>query len=50
MNTDELVEGSVLLELKAVREFDEVHSAQCLNYMRATGLPVCLLMNYASPF
>ena len=46
---DFIVEGTVLLELKAVREFDEIHSAQCLNYLRATGLPVCLLLNFGKP-
>ena len=46
---DIIVEGVVLLELKAVRDFDEIHSAQCLNYLRATGLPVCLLINFAKP-
>jgi GxxExxY protein len=46
---DIIVEGLVLIELKTVREFDEIHSAQCLNYLRATGLPVCLLLNFAKP-
>ena len=46
---DLLVEGLVLLELKAVRALDEVHSAQCINYLKATKLPVCLLMNFGRP-
>ena len=46
---DIVVEGLVLLELKAVKEFDEVHSAQCLNYLKSTGLPICLLLNFAKP-
>jgi len=46
---DLLVEGKVLLELKAVRDFDEIHSAQCLNYLQATGLAVCLLINFGKP-
>ncbi len=43
---DIIVNGAVLLELKAVKGLDEVHEAQCLNYLKATGLPICLLMNF----
>ena len=46
---DLLVEQSVLVELKAVRALDEVHRAQCLNYLKATGLRVCLLLNFGLP-
>ena len=46
--TDLLVEGSLLVELKAVRALDNVHYAQCLNYLKATGLRLCLLLNLAS--
>jgi len=42
---DILVEGSVLLELKAMKGLDDIHAAQCLNYLKATGLQVCLLIN-----
>jgi GxxExxY protein len=44
---DLVVEGAVLLEVKAVKFFDEIHTAQCLNYLKATGLPLCLLINLA---
>lgn len=43
---DILVEESVLVELKAVKALDDVHLAQCLNYLKATGLRLCLLMNF----
>ena len=43
---DLLVEDSLLVELKAVEELNTIHSAQCLNYLRATGLKICLLMNF----
>ena len=43
---DLLVEGSVIVELKAVKELDEIHMAQCLNYLKATGLKICLLINF----
>jgi GxxExxY protein len=46
---DLLVEELVLVELKTVKAFDDVHIAQCLNYLRATGLPVCLLVNFYYP-
>lgn len=43
---DVLVEDTVLVELKAVKALSEAHSAQCVNYIKATGLPVCLLVNF----
>jgi len=46
---DLLVENALLVEIKAVRALDANHDAQCLNYLRATGLTVCLLMNFATP-
>ena len=46
---DVVVEGAVPLEIKAVKFFDEIHTAQCLNYLKATGLPLCLLINFGRP-
>ena len=46
---DLLVEGVLLIELKAVKELDDIHLAQCLNYLKATNLRLCLLMNFAKP-
>jgi GxxExxY protein len=46
---DILVEKLVLVELKAVRALDDVHLAQCLNYLKATGLSICLLINFGTP-
>src|SRR5271165_2261318 len=46
---DLLVENAVLVELKAVKALDAIHSAQCLNYLMATGLQVCLLLNFGNP-
>jgi GxxExxY protein len=45
---DLLVERCVLIELKTVKQFDEIHMAQCLNYLRATDLRVCLLINFGT--
>ncbi|MBI1917438.1 MAG: GxxExxY protein [Planctomycetes bacterium] len=46
---DLLVEGTVLVELKAVAEFCDDHTAQCLNYLTATGKVLCLLLNFGRP-
>lgn len=46
---DMLVEDTVLVEFKAVKLLEDVHTAQCLNYLRATSLPVCLLINFYRP-
>lgn len=46
---DLFVEGCVLVELKAVKLLDEVHTAQCLNYLKATGIQLCLLINFGRP-
>jgi GxxExxY protein len=46
---DLLVENEVMVELKAVKSLDEIHVAQCLNYLKATGLKVCLLFNFGQP-
>lgn len=46
---DILVDDLVILELKATTERHEVFTAQCLNYLRATRRPVCLLLNFGKP-
>ena len=46
---DLLVEPIVLVELKVAKAIDEVHRAQCLNYLKATGLHLCLLLNFGKP-
>ncbi len=43
---DLLVEDIVLVELKATSALTEEHMAQALNYLRATGLSACLLINF----
>ena len=46
---DLLVAGCVLVELKVAKALDATHVAQCLNYLKATGLSVCLLLNFGGP-
>lgn len=43
---DLLVEGSVIVEIKAVRHLLKEHQAQLLNYLKATGIQVGLLVNF----
>jgi GxxExxY protein len=43
---DLLVNGCLLLELKAVKGIDPVFEAQTLNYLRATEIEVALLLNF----
>lgn len=45
-SADMLVENCVLIELKAARSLDAAHSAQLLNYLRATEIEVGLLLNF----
>ena len=43
---DIIVDGVILIELKAIQALDTVHAAQCNNYLAATRLPLCLLINF----
>lgn len=43
---DIIVENSVLVEIKAVSNLQPAHEAQLLNYLRATGIRVGLLVNF----
>jgi GxxExxY protein len=46
---DLLVQKEIIIELKAVKALDSIHIAQCLNYLKATGFKVCLLLNFGLP-
>jgi len=46
---DLLVENKIIIELKAVKEFNDIHFAQLRSYLKATGLKVGLLLNFAKP-
>ncbi|MGH9861870.1 MAG: GxxExxY protein [Candidatus Acidiferrales bacterium] len=46
---DLIVEGRVIIECKAVSTFDAIHEAQLLNYLKATGIRVGLLLNFGKP-
>src|SRR5262249_41565546 len=46
---DILVEGKVILELKAVEALAPEHQAQLINYLQATGIEIGLLINFGTP-
>ena len=46
---DLLVEGRVIVELKAVQELHPIHSAQVMTYLRLSGCPAALLINFNAP-
>ena len=43
---DILVENQVIIELKTVKNIDKNHEAQLLNYLKATGIKVGILVNF----
>jgi GxxExxY protein len=45
---DFVVEGKVLVEIKAIIQLEDVHLAQALNYLKAYKLEVGLLINFGS--
>ena len=46
---DLIVENKIIIELKAVKEFADIHFAQLRSYLKATGIKVGLLLNFAKP-
>ena len=46
---DILVEDAIVVELKCVDRFANEHTAQCLNYLGASGKSLCLLVNFQRP-
>jgi GxxExxY protein len=46
---DILVEDVLVVELKCVERLAAEHTAQCLNYLRASGVTLCLLVNFQKP-
>ncbi len=46
---DIVVEDVIVIELKSVKALDKSHEAQLLNYLKATGYSVGLLVNFTHP-
>ena len=43
---DVLVDEAIIVELKAVRELIQIHEVKLVNYLKATGLQLGLLINF----
>jgi GxxExxY protein len=46
---DLLIESQVVVELKACKEIEDVHLATARSYLKATGLQLALVLNFAKP-
>ena len=47
--SDLIVEGRVVVEVKAVSDLNDAHLGQVVNYLKASGLKVGLLVNFGKP-
>lgn len=45
---DLVVDGRIVLELKAVSEIAQIHKQQALSYLKATGLQLALVINFGA--
>ena len=45
---DIVVEDKVIVEIKAVKELSGIHEVQLVNYLKATGIEVGLLINFGT--
>ena len=46
LKLDLLVEGRIIVEVKSVSQLHPIHQAQVVTYLKLTGQPVGLLMNF----
>jgi GxxExxY protein len=46
---DLVVENQLVVELKCVEKFSGEHMAQCINYLKASGIRFALLINFQHP-
>lgn len=46
---DFVVDGKIVLEIKAVTAIHDVHRAQAINYLAATGFQLAILLNFGAP-
>lgn len=44
---DIVADNEIIVELKTVKEFGDHHVAQVISYLKATGLKIGLLLNFA---
>lgn len=45
---DVLVEDKIILELKTIEKITDIHRAQALNYLKATGLKLAIILNFGT--
>jgi GxxExxY protein len=45
---DFVIDGKIILEIKAVAEIKEAHRAQAINYLAATGFELAILLNFGA--
>ena len=46
---DLFVEDRVIVEIKALKNLEESHISQCLNYLKATNIKIGLVINFGKP-
>jgi len=46
---DFVIEDKIILELKAVKEMNEIHEAQAHNYLAASELRLAIILNFGAP-
>ncbi len=46
---DLLINDTLLVELKTIKALDDAHRMQCANYLKATGMKLCVLLNFGKP-
>jgi len=46
---DFVIDGKIILEIKAVTEINDAHRAQAINYLAATGFELAILLNFGAP-
>jgi GxxExxY protein len=47
--SDLIVAGAIIVELKTAKRIENIHLAQTLNYLKATGLKLGLILNFGKP-
>ncbi len=45
---DLIIEDKVIIEIKAINEMNKAHEAQLINYLKATGIKIGLLINFGN--
>ncbi len=46
--TDIMVDEKVIVEVKAIKDLSTIHEVQLVNYLKATGIEVGLLINFGN--